>query len=527
MARYEKTIHDEYSDEYYTAKSNDPYLLEQKLLRKKEIWAKKQRRQEDIDHKETQLELALEKTEEATCLIEEVNNILNHTLSIDDKIDWNKLYKNKKFKSFNFNKKEPIENDFNGIIPTISTFEHYFSSIFPFLFKNLKLERERKTKEASDNFKNALINYNDEFKTAKDKHSHEENIFNNEQEKYNNQIKSLKNSFENNEPEAIEKYIEMVLENSEYPDFLNLSSDVLFDPNKKTVIIDMELPNPEQFPKEIEFKYNKSKDEITSKEMKKKDFEQYYDNAIAQIAIRTIHEIFESVYTDCTDFVVFNGWVNGVDSKTGNDFKNCIVSIQAEKKQFESLNLSKVSPLDCIKGLKGLIASDFINLAPVKPIMQLNRNDKRIISSDAVIDDIDSSTNLASMDWQKFEVLIRDLFAKEFSGDGVEVHVTQASRDAGVDAIIFDPDPIKGGKFVIQAKRYNNVVGVSAVRDLYGTLMNEGAVKGILVTTSNFGKDSIEFAKDKPITLINGQELIYLFNKHGVNASIQTRKKVA
>jgi len=29
---------------------------------------------------------------------------------------------------------------------------------------------------------------------------------------------------------------------------------------------------------------------------------------------------------------------------------------------------------------------------------------------------------------------------------------------------------------VIQAKRYANTVGVSAVRDLYGTLMNDGSV---------------------------------------------------
>ena len=61
--------------------------------------------------------------------------------------------------------------------------------------------------------------------------------------------------------------------------------------------------------------------------------------------------------------------------------------------------------------------------------------------------------------------------------------MTQASRDGGVDAIAFDPDPIRGGKIVIQAKRYAYTVGVSAVRDLYGTLMNEGATKGILVTT--------------------------------------------
>jgi restriction system protein len=64
-----------------------------------------------------------------------------------------------------------------------------------------------------------------------------------------------------------------------------------------------------------------------------------------------------------------------------------------------------------------------------------------------------------------------------FSRSGGEVKVTRASRDGGVDAIAFDPDPIRGGKIVIQAKRYTNTVEVSAVRDLYGTVVNEGAIK--------------------------------------------------
>jgi hypothetical protein len=38
-----------------------------------------------------------------------------------------------------------------------------------------------------------------------------------------------------------------------------------------------------------------------------------------------------------------------------------------------------------------------------------------------------------------------------------------------VDAVVFDPDPLPGGKMVIQAKRYTNTMGVSAVRDLFGT----------------------------------------------------------
>jgi restriction system protein len=116
--------------------------------------------------------------------------------------------------------------------------------------------------------------------------------------------------------------------------------------------------------------------------------------------------------------------------------------------------------------------------------------------------------------------LIRELFDKEFKTSGGEVKITQASRDGGVDAIAFDPDPIRGGKIVIQAKRYTNVVGVSAVRDLFGTLMNEGATKGILVTTSHYGMDAYEFAKGKPITLLDGNNLLHLLQKHGYKAKI-------
>jgi restriction endonuclease Mrr len=55
---------------------------------------------------------------------------------------------------------------------------------------------------------------------------------------------------------------------------------------------------------------------------------------------------------------------------------------------------------------------------------------------------------------------------------------------------------------------------------LYGTMIAEGATKGILVTTSHFGRDSREFAKDKPITLIDGENLVYMFQKHGRGVQI-------
>lgn len=88
--------------------------------------------------------------------------------------------------------------------------------------------------------------------------------------------------------------------------------------------------------------------------------------------------------------------------------------------------------------------------------------------------------------------------------------------------LCFDPRPIFGGKVVIQAKRYKNTVGVSAVRDLFGTVQNEGASKGILVTTSGYGQASFDFADGKPLELLSGSNLLYLLQEHaGIEAKIE------
>ena len=73
-------------------------------------------------------------------------------------------------------------------------------------------------------------------------------------------------------------------------------------------------------------------------------------------------------------------------------------------------------------------------------------------------------------------------------------------------------------------KRSTNTVGVAAVRDLYGTVVNEGATKGILVSTVDYGPDAYQFAKDKPLTLMNGANLLHLLEKHGHHAKIDIRE---
>ena len=188
------------------------------------------------------------------------------------------------------------------------------------------------------------------------------------------------------------------------------------------------------------------------------------------------------------------------------------------KEQFEEIDLDHVDPKACFKALKGVSAAKLIDVTPVNPVLILDKTDHRFIDGHNVT--THSGTNLASMDWQEFEQLVRQVLEMEFGKDGGEVKVTRASRDGGVDAVIFDPDPLRGGKIIVQAKRYTNTVPVSAVRDLYGTLINEGVSSGILITTSDYGPDSYDFAKDKPLKLLNSGHLLGLLQKNGMQGYI-------
>jgi hypothetical protein len=67
----------------------------------------------------------------------------------------------------------------------------------------------------------------------------------------------------------------------------------------------------------------------------------------------------------------------------------------------------------------------------------------------------------------------------------------------------------------------------SGHRDLFGTVINEGANKGILVTTATYGSDAYEFAKDKPLTLLSGGELLSLLAAHGHRAKIDLQEAKA
>lgn len=239
------------------------------------------------------------------------------------------------------------------------------------------------------------------------------------------------------------------------------------------------------------------------------------EKILYSLCLRAAYLVAKSDAGSWFDTVAINAQQSWFEAATGAQRTGIIASLQASKEEVAALHLPQVDPKTCFRHLKGLSTPSVEQVSPVRPIFILNKEDHRIIAERDVAQQLAPEANLAVMPWEDFEHLVRQLFEWEFGRNGVEVKVTRASRDRGVDAIMFDPDPLRGGKYVLQAKRYTRPVDVAAVRDLYGTVVNEGANRGILVTTSSYGPDAYEFAKDKPLSLVDGPNLIVMLQRHG------------
>jgi restriction system protein len=330
-------------------------------------------------------------------------------------------------------------------------------------------------------------------------------------EKTNAEVDTLANGFRAGEPQAIEDYFELVVESSPLPGGLPVDADVAYQPEVRRLLVVRELPNADAIPDVVEYKYVRTRDEIDAKARSPRDVKQRYTGVIAQVALLTMRDVFAIQPRSIIDEVAVTGLVSTRNKATGQPERLCLVSVAATREQFDQLVLTELEPGECLRYLNALVSPHPYDLEPVRPVFDPDLSKYRIITELVAAVDLDSRTVLLELRPFEFEVLTKQLF----EAMGMKAWVTQASRDDGVDAVAVNEDPIMGGVCVIQAKRYSNVVPIEAVRALAGTMDDKRASRGVLVTTSSFGKASHEFAnRHGRIQLIEGRELKHLIAEH-------------
>jgi restriction system protein len=461
-----------------------------------------------------------EKNEELQTCLEQLDGILEATLNVNDAIDFQSLKS-----TANHPGRQPLRPPFHLAEPEPRPEVADFTRAVrpPSLLKRLlpgSDKRYQRRLVAAD----ALFRVADEAWTKAEsvRHAQLETLRVQHEgsrvavEQHDRQVDEFERVYREGNRDAIIAYSTMVLERSEYPDGFPQQFRVTYEARSRRVIVDYDLPRPDVVPSVAEYRYVRSKDSIEEKARRPADIKDRYSDIVASVALRTVHEIFEADIGNHVDVVVFSGFVDAIDPATGKDIRPCLISVSATKEAFSGLDLGRVDRKVCLRNLGAQVSSRPEAVQAVRPIVQFDMADARFVPETEVLADLESRPNLMDLDPFEFEKLVGNLFTKM----GLETKQTRSTRDGGVDVVAFDARPILGGRVVIQAKRYRHTVGVAAVRDLYGTMINEGASKGILVTTSGYGPAAFEFAKDKPIELIEGGGLLYLLDQVGVKAMI-------
>ena len=132
----------------------------------------------------------------------------------------------------------------------------------------------------------------------------------------------------------------------------------------------------------------------------------------------------------------------------------------------------------------------------------------RVASLAAVLE----STDLHELSGVEFEKLVAGLLDRM----GFQTEMTKTSGDGGIDVIANLNRAIVGGRYLIQCKRYaaNNLIGSPMLRDFYGAVTADRAVKGVFITTSDFTVQAREFGERVGLELIGLSQLQELIRKY-------------
>jgi len=109
-----------------------------------------------------------------------------------------------------------------------------------------------------------------------------------------------------------------------------------------------------------------------------------------------------------------------------------------------------------------------------------------------------------SLSGHEFEYKLANLYKSL----GYKAEVTKGSGDAGID-IILEKD---GEKICVQCKAHKKPVGPAIVRELYGSMFSSGFNQGILVCLGGFTSGVYDFVLDKPIKLVDVDDILKMAN---------------
>ncbi|WP_257890705.1 hypothetical protein [Rhodococcus sp. USK10] len=181
----------------------------------------------------------------------------------------------------------------------------------------------------------------------------------------NVKLERLMVALQEREPWALEEYVSIVLGNSVYPDCFPVEHDFAFDPADRELRLTVTVPAPAALPAEKAFKYVKASDSITSTPLTVKARKDRYAKAVSEVAIRTVHEIFEADRDGIIATISMELGTRAIDPGTGHDTTLTLVQLATDRDTFTRLDLSRVEARATLDHLRAGVSKNPHDLVPV------------------------------------------------------------------------------------------------------------------------------------------------------------------
>ena len=127
--------------------------------------------------------------------------------------------------------------------------------------------------------------------------------------------------------------------NLEFPCGYGTVFEIDFDTHEEEAIIEMRLPHFSEMPTITRYRYSRQQKKLEETRLTTKQIRDHYQDLLAQLTLATLFRLFHDATTPYLQSIVFNGYVSGVHPATGRSFTSCVLSVRAERLEFDGFDL--------------------------------------------------------------------------------------------------------------------------------------------------------------------------------------------
>lgn len=287
--------------------------------------------------------------------------------------------------------------------------------------------------------------------------------------------------------EAVTAWIRVIVASAQIPSFFGHVIALNYSSQDKRVVVDIEAPARDFIPRYKTTKYTASVDNLDYVERPQSEITAATERLFAMSVVAYLHVLACSMPIQ----IIVNVIEMAINPATGATTPLCRATGVGNRAAVSPLDLARIDPVACLRSVLGGDVSSSEQVQRRAAVGTAPRRTGR-------------SVNLLTMDPFQFEHLVCELVQRMGYANA---QVTPRSGDGGIDVIAHSTDPLAAGKIVISVKRYRNTVPPDSVRALANVVSDNGAIKGILVTTSKFGPASYEVVRGKNLDLVDGPRL--------------------